>query len=272
MPDAGLEPLPALLAPDEPHPLEVVNPDGGSDVLIVCEHAGRRIPRALGSLGLGEADLARHIAWDIGARDVAVALSERLDAALFMQRYSRLVCDCNRRPDVPAFAPEASEATAIPGNVGLSPAERERRARAIFHPFHEAVAAALDARRAAGRHAVLVTVHSFTPVFLGVARPWELGVLYNRDRALSPAIVDWLRANSSLCLGVNQPYSVGDDTDYAIPVHGERRGLPCVEFEIRNDLIDGPASAGAWADLLARAVTEVLGDGAGGALARRGTV
>lgn len=249
--------VPPLLAPDEPHPLEVVNPDGGSDVLLICEHAGRRIPRALGDLGLEEADLGRHIAWDIGAREVAVALSERMDAALFMQRYSRLVCDCNRRPDVAAFAPETSEATVIPGNRDLAPAERERRAAAIFHPFHAGVTAALDARRDAGRRTLLVTVHSFTPVFLGVARPWELGVLFNRDNELAPGVAEWMRANAGLCLGVNQPYSVGDETDYAIPVHGERRGLPCVEFEIRNDLIDGPEAAARWADLLARAVTEV---------------
>jgi predicted N-formylglutamate amidohydrolase len=245
-----------LLAPDEPHPLEVLREGADSDFLLICEHAGRRIPRALGTLGLGEADLGRHIAWDIGARDVAVALSDRLGAPLHMQRYSRLVCDCNRRPDVPSFAPEVSEATAIPGNVGLDAAERDRRAQAIFHPFHAAVAAELDRRHAAGRRTLLATVHSFTPVFHGVSRPWEVGVLFNRDRSLAPAIAEWLQANTPLCVGVNQPYSIGDDTDYAIPVHGERRGLPCVEFEIRNDLIDGPEAAARWAGLLARALTE----------------
>lgn len=254
-PDAALTEV-ALLAPDEPPPVEAVNPEGAGEVFLICEHAGRRIPRALGALGLGEPDLSRHIAWDIGAREVSVALSERLDAALWMQRYSRLVCDCNRRPDVAAFAPEVSEATAIPGNAGLTAAERARRAAAVFHPFHDAVTAALDARREAGRPTVLVSIHSFTPVFLGVARPWEIGVLYNRDRALAPALVAWFRANSGLCLGVNEPYSVGDDTDYAIPVHGERRGLPCVEFEIRNDLIAGRVDE--WADLIARALRETI--------------
>jgi predicted N-formylglutamate amidohydrolase len=243
-----------LLAPDEPHPLEVLREGADSDFLLICEHAGRRIPRALGTLGLGEADLGRHIAWDIGARDVAVALSDRLGAPLHMQRYSRLVCDCNRRPDVPGFAPERSEATTIPGNLGLGPEERARRAEAIFHPFHGAVAAALDGRAAAGRRTFLVTVHSFTPVYLGVPRPWEIGVLYQRDRDFAPVVGDWLSANTGHRVGVNQPYSVGHDTDYAIPVHGEGRGLPCVEFEIRNDLIDGPPAALRWAGLLARAL------------------
>ena len=243
-----------LLSPDEPHPLETRNEEGRADIVLICEHAGRRIPRSLGTMGLSEEDRARHIAWDIGARAVALALSDRLDAPLFMQRYSRLVCDCNRRPDVPSFTPVLSEATAIPANVDLSDEARRARAEAIFHPFHDAVSAFLDARARAGRTTVLATIHSFTPVFLGRSRPWEIGVLYNRDRVLSPAVADWLKENTSYCVGVNEPYSVGDDTDYAIPVHGEKRGLPCVEFEIRNDLIADEAQAGPWAEVLARAL------------------
>lgn len=248
------EPVTPLLAPDEPEPLECLNVDGASPYVLICEHAGRRIPRSLGSMGLAERDLRRHIAWDIGAREVALKLSERLDAPLFMQRYSRLVCDCNRRPDVPAFTPEVSEATAIPANVGLSDAARRARAEAIFHPFHDAVSAFLDARKSAGQLTALVTIHSFTPIFLGRSRPWEIGVLSNRDRVFSRAAADWLQANTSYCVGINEPYSVGDDTDYAIPVHGERRGVPCVEFEIRNDLIKDAANAATWADVLSGAL------------------
>ena len=244
-----------LLAPDEPHPLEALRPEGRSDFVLICEHAGRRIPRALGTLGLAEEDRARHIAWDIGARAVAVALSGILDAPLFMQRYSRLVCDCNRRPDVAAFIPEISERTAIPGNIGLSEADRRSRAEAIFHPFHDAVTAFLDARARDGRRTILATVHSFTPVFLGRGRPWQVGILFNRDRLLAPAIAGWLKENTGLEVGVNEPYSVGDETDYAIPVHGEKRGLPCVEFEIRNDLIADDTQARPWAELLAKALT-----------------
>jgi predicted N-formylglutamate amidohydrolase len=242
-----------ILQPDEPDPLETRNEGGESDFVLICEHAGRLLPRALGTLGLGEEDLARHIAWDIGARDVAVALSDRLDAPLFMQRYSRLVCDCNRRPDVPSFVPELSEATRIEGNVGLGQTEREARARAIFWPFHNAVTAFLDQRQQENRRTAIATIHTFTPVFLGVKRPWEVGVLFNRDRALAPAIARWLKDNTDLVVGINEPYSVGDDTDYAIPVHGEKRGLPCVEFEIRNDLIT-KTNATEWAALLARAL------------------
>jgi predicted N-formylglutamate amidohydrolase len=243
-----------ILHPDEPHPLETRNEGGRSDFVLICEHAGRLMPRSLGTLGLGEEDLTRHIAWDIGAKAVAVALSELLNAPLFMQRYSRLVCDCNRRPDVASFTPEMSEDTRIEGNVALSEAERAARADAIFWPFHDAVTDFLDRRQAEGRAAAVVSIHSFTPVFLGVKRPWEIGVLYNRDRALAPAVARWLQENTDYTVGVNEPYSVGDDTDYAIPVHGEKRGLPCVEFEIRNDLIT-EQTAGEWAALLARALT-----------------
>lgn len=244
----------ALLAPDEPHPLETRNLDGTSDFVLICEHAGRAVPRALGDMGVPAAEWERHIAWDVGARAVAIELSDRLGAPLFMQRYSRLVCDCNRRPDVASYTPQISEATAIPANVGLSQADRDRRTAEIFWPFHDAVTAFLDRRQAAGRRTLLATIHSFTPVFLGKSRPWEIGVLFNRDRVLSPAIADWLKANTDHCVGVNEPYTVGDETDYAIPVHGEKRGSPCVEFEIRNDLIGDPANAPAWAALLQRAL------------------
>lgn len=243
-----------VLAPDEPDPLETVNLKGGSDFVLICEHAGRRVPRALGDMGLPQHEFDRHIAWDIGARSVSLGLAQRLDAPLFMQRYSRLVCDCNRRPDVPSFAPEISEKTTIPANVGLSAADRQARAEAIFHPFHDAVTAFLDKRKQAGRATLLATIHSFTPVFLGKSRPWEVGVLFNRDRILSPAVADWFKANTDYCVGINEPYSVGDETDYAIPVHGEKRGLPCVEFEIRHDLIADEEGAAIWAGLLARSL------------------
>lgn len=248
-----------ILGEDEPHPLEVHNADGRSDFFLICEHAGRLIPRAYGDMGLSDTDLQRHIAWDIGARQVALHLSAMLDAPLFMQRYSRLVCDCNRRPDVRDFAPPRSEDTVIPANADVGDAERKARADAIFWPFHDAVAAALDRRAEEGRRTLLVSIHSFTPVFRGVERPWEIGVLFNRDRTFAPAIGKWLEENTGYCVGINEPYSVGDETDYAIPVHGEKRGLPCVEFEIRNDLIRTPENAAKWAKTVADAI-QATGD------------
>lgn len=242
-----------LLQDDEPPPLEIHNGGALSDFLLICEHAGRRLPRGAGTLGLSERELEQHIAWDIGARDVATRLSDRLTAPLYMQRYSRLFCDCNRKPGVASFTPEVSEATVIPGNKDLSDAERQARADAVFWPFHQTVTRELDWRRQQKQRTLLVTIHSFTPVFLGRARPWEMGIMFRRDRHFAPPIANWLKANTSHTVGINEPYQVSED-DYAIPVHGEGRELPCVEFEIRNDLIPDARAAGQWAELLARAL------------------
>lgn len=242
-----------FLQPDEPPPLEVHNGDAASDYFLICEHAGRLLPHKAGSLGLADTELTRHIAWDIGARDVAMALADLLSAPLYMQRYSRLFCDCNRKTDVPSFAPEVSEATTIPGNQGLSHAERQMRAEAVFWPFHNAVSRELDRRRDRQQRTLLVTIHSFTPVFLGRSRPWEMGVMFRADRDFAPPIAQWLKENSGFTVGVNEPYKVSDD-DYSIPVHGEGRSLPCVEFEIRNDLIPDQLAAVKWAELLSKAL------------------
>jgi predicted N-formylglutamate amidohydrolase len=240
-----------LLEVDEPSPVVVTREHAASRFVVVCEHAGRVIPRSLGDLGLPERERSRHIAWDIGALALAQALAERLDAILFSQVYSRLVCDCNRQPSARDFIPEISEMTGIPGNIGLDAAARTARERALFRPFHDRIAAEMDRRMAAGERPILVTVHSFTPIFKGVSRPWQAAVLYNRDRVFAPRIAELLRADPTLRVGVNEPYFMSDETDYTVPVHGERRGLPCVEFEVRNDLLSTAEEAALWADRLA---------------------
>lgn len=245
---------PSLLTADEPSPVTVTG-SGASRLVVVCEHAGNRIPAALGTLGLDAAERRRHIAWDIGARALATGVAASLDAVLIAQTYSRLVCDCNRRPQAPDFIPEICETTVVPGNRGLSAADRAAREAAVFRPFHDRVAAELDRRAGA----VLVTVHSFTPVYKGVARPWEIGVLFNRDRVLSPRVAAVLQGRGDLVVGINQPYFVSDETDYTVPVHGEARGLPCVELEIRNDLLGDPAGVARWTEIVSAAVRAASG-------------
>jgi predicted N-formylglutamate amidohydrolase len=242
----------ALLEPDEPDPVMMENESGDSVFFLTCEHAGRAFPRRLGTLGLPEAETLRHIAWDIGIAAVGRELSRLLNAAVILQTYSRLVIDCNRDPKVPSSIPEISEDTEIPGNCGLAEAERAARADAIFRPYHETIAAALDHRAAAGRASALVALHSFTPVFKGLSRPWHVAVLFNRDPRLAHALAEPLRAEGDLVVGENEPYQVSDLTDYTVPVHGERRGLPHVEIEIRQDLITDPAGQRDWAERLAR--------------------
>jgi len=241
-----------LLAPDDPPPIRVLRPDGRSDFVLTADHAGRAIPKRLGMLGLPESELARHIAWDIGIAGVTERLSEALDAAAVLQNYSRLVIDSNRQPGLDSSIPTISELTPIPGNESLSSAEREARRREIFQPYHDRIEQLLEARRASGRRTLLIAMHSFTPVFKGVSRIIEIGVLYNRDARLPHIILDLLRHERDLIVGDNEPYAVGDLSDYTVPVHGEQRGLPHVEIEILQDLIADAAGQARWAALLAR--------------------
>ncbi|AHJ63682.1 putative cytosolic protein [Granulibacter bethesdensis] len=239
-----------LQAPEDEAPVMVLRPEAETDILLVVDHAGRAIPRQLGLLGLAPAELDRHIAWDIGIAGVSEALSQHLDATCIMQRYSRLVIDCNRPLHVPSAIPEISENTRIPGNAGLDEAEREARRGEIYAPYHARIAAELDRR--AGRNTVLVAMHSFTPVYKGEVREMQAGVLYNRHTALPHIMLDLLRAENGLVVGDNAPYSVSDETDYTIPFHAERRGLAYLEMEIRQDLIADAAGQAEWAERMAR--------------------
>jgi predicted N-formylglutamate amidohydrolase len=248
-----------LLDPDEPDPVALDNETGSSIFFLTCDHAGRAFPRRLGRLGLPESETLRHIAWDIGIGAVGQRLSRLLDAAVVLQTYSRLVIDCNRDPDVPSSIPEISETTEIPGNRGLGEEARAARVEAIFRPYHNRIAAALDRRAAETRESVLVALHSFTPVFKGVSRPWQVAVLFNRDRRLAHSLAELLRAEGNLFVGENEPYAVSDLTDYTVPVHGEQRGLLHVEIEIRQDLIADSAGQKEWAERLARLLPAAYG-------------
>ena len=248
-----------LLAADEPAPVVELRPDSASPFFLVCDHAGRRIPRALGDLGVAAADLTRHIAWDIGIEGVARRLSDKLDAHLIMQIYSRLVIDCNRPPRSPTSIAPSSDGTAIPGNEEVPLDQAAMRVREIFAPYHQRIEQGLDARRNAGTPTWLISLHSFTPIYAGIPRPWQAGVLYNRVGTMAHALRDLLAAPGDLVVGDNEPYSVTDDTDYTIPVHGERRGLAHVAIEIRQDLIGDETGQEYWAARLAQTLPQAAG-------------
>ena len=250
-----------LLEPDEPPAFRVENPDGQSPYFLTCDHASARIPRRLGSLGVAPEDLQRHIAWDIGAAGVAVKLADALDAFAILSGYSRLVIDCNRQPGIPESIVRKSEATRIPGNEVVTVEEATARERELFHPYHNRIRTELDARRAQQRHTILISVHSFTPTFHGVPRPWHAGLLYNRDARLATELLPRLRTEHRLVIGDNEPYAVGDNTDYTIPVHGEQRGLLHVGIELRQDLVATAAGQSEWAERLARALVSISGSG-----------
>jgi predicted N-formylglutamate amidohydrolase len=246
-----------LLGSEDVPPVHEDNAAGRSPFLLTCDHYGRTIPRALRDLGLSAGELTRHIAWDPGIAGVADALSKDLDAHLIAQRYSRLVIDCNRPPDAPSSIPRISEATVISGNEGLAPGAAEARRKAIFDPYHRRIAEVIDRRLRESIPTVLVSLHSFTPVYAGIARPWHIGTLYHRDTKLPPLLLKLLRAEADLVVGDNEPYAVSDETDYTIPVHGEARGLMNSGIEIRQDLIADPPGQGQWADRLARVFGEI---------------
>jgi predicted N-formylglutamate amidohydrolase len=246
-----------LLGPEDVPPVQEYNAAGRSPFLLTCDHYGRLIPKVLGNLGLKESELTRHIAWDIGIAGVAETLSRQLDAHLIVQRYSRLVIDCNRPPHVASSIPVISDATTIPLNEGLSGEAAALRRREIFDPYHRRIDAIIDRRLHDRRPTVLIALHSFTPVYAGIARPWHIGTLYHRDTRLPPLVLKLLRSEADLLVGDNEPYAVSDETDYTIPVHGEARGLINSGIEIRQDLISDQAGQQLWAERLARIFGEI---------------
>ncbi len=249
-----------LLGSGDAAPVVETNPQGRSPFLLTSDHFGRAIPERLGDLGLPESELTRHIAWDIGIAGVARALSERLDAHLIAQAYSRLIIDCNRPFSSPSSIPLISEATTIPGNEGLTREAIEGRRREVFEPYHRRITEVIDHRLSQGIPTVLVSLHSFTPVYAGIKRPWHVGTLYQSDTRLPPLLLKGLRAHSDLVVGDNEPYAVSNETDYTIPVHGEARGLMNTGIEIRQDLISDQSGERQWAERLAAIFDQIEAD------------
>jgi predicted N-formylglutamate amidohydrolase len=241
-----------LLTREDPPAFTAAGENGASPFLIVADHAGKQMPRRLGQLGLANAECERHIAWDVGAGALACLMGEALDAVVIRQTYSRLVIDCNRRPSTDTSIVTVSELTTVPGNLGLTEHDKRARLEEVFKPYHDRIGHELDRRRQAARPTALIAVHSFTPVFKAVARRWHAGVLYNRDARLAHALLELLNREEGLIVGDNEPYSVSDESDYTIPIHGEKRGLHHVALEIRQDLIAEEAGQRRWAALLAR--------------------
>lgn len=240
-----------LLHGGDVSPVEIVDGASQSPLVLVCEHAGRAIPAALGDLGVSPDDLQRHIAYDIGAEGLARKMAERLGAPLVLQRYSRLVIDCNRPVGSPGSVPEMSDGTVVPANLDLSAAERAARAREIFVPFHDAVTRLIAERKPRA----VFAIHSFTPVMQGVVRPWALGFLFRHDKATSAALAQTIgKAHPGLTIGLNEPYTIDDENDWFVPEHGERTGIPHSLIEVRNDLIADDAGMARISDILADAI------------------
>jgi len=238
--------------------VNIINPQGQGGWLLVCEHASRRIPDALGGLGLSSAAGGSHAAWDIGALDVAYGLSDALDAPLVAGDISRLVYDCNRPITAPDCVPARSEVYDIPGNTRLDDAGRQQRYDQVHTPFHDAVTKVRTSWKPTQAAPVLVTIHSFTPVYNGATRAVELGFLYHTQPAAAQALLAVEQARGRYASSLNEPYAATDGVTYTLEKHGEAQALPAVMIEIRNDLIDTPEKAQAMAGHLAESLTRAF--------------
>lgn len=249
--------------PATPSAVRVTNPEGASPFIIICDHASNHVPAPFGTLGLPVGDLERHIAWDPGALPVATVLAEALDAPLVASCVSRLVIDCNRPLDAPDLIAETSETTVVPGNAGLSSAERRARVAISWEPFHRAIDDLVSARLAAGRAVMLVSVHSFNPVYRGTARPWHIGIVHDEDVSIAGPLLAALRRQPGLTVGDNEPYSPADRVYFTLEKHGRSRGLPCAMIEIRNDEIADASAQAIWAGRLVENLADLGSEGYG---------
>lgn len=249
-----------LLGADEPGAFELINDRAAARVLLVCDHASRRIPASLNNLGLDELALRRHIACDIGAGDVTRRLSRMLDAPALLASYSRLVIDCNRHLDDPTCILAVSDGEFVPGNHDLSTEQKLARARSIFYPYHEGVDHRLRRFVDDGKIPALIAIHSFTPIFNRTSRPWQIGVLWDTDPRIPVPLMEKLRQVPGLVVGDNEPYSGRAPADYTIDHHAEPGGFPHVSIEIRQDLINTPEGADRWSNILGRALQEILAE------------
>jgi len=254
-PDRTSQPL---LRPHETPPYEIINADSSNDMLLVCDHASRKVPESLHDLGLPTFEFDRHIAYDIGTEKVTRNLSRALDCTAVLARFSRLVLDVNRPPGHPESIPEVSDGTEVPANLGLSEAEKDQRVESLHDPYHDAIGHALAHIWNRGRPPALFSVHSFTPLFGGTIRPWDVGVLWKHDPRLAVPLMEKLRAHG-LNVGDNEPYS-GLDLAYTIDVHGGAAGLANCVIEINQDQVFTEAGIERWSAILIESLGEIISD------------
>lgn len=221
-----------------------------SPFLLVGDHAGSAIPARLNRLGLSSKDRSRHIALDLGVRELGLALGKRLNAPFLWQHFSRLICDCNRNPEDPEWAAQISDGTTVPGNFRLDEQDKRARRQSIFDPYHAAIASAISRRKAAGQPTIFVSLHSFTFSMAGQQRPWDIGILHDsHEDGFALSVLSLLRAKESYCIGDNEPYDM-DETDYTAPRHAFPLKLSYIEIEVRQDILSNSAGIEKMAYLL----------------------
>lgn len=239
-------------------PFRILNSRGPSSLVFICDHASNRVPEEFGDIGLTEAELQRHIAWDIGAAAVTEILSKYFDAPALLSEVSRLVIDCNRGLGDPGLTPAVSDGTIIPANQDLNERERRRRWKAYHQPYHDAIEKVIAAKLADGQTPIVASIHSMTPVMKGFARPWQIAMCSAADRRLSDPVLAALRRHDGINVGDNEPYTLDSAEDYSVPFHAMRRNLQHLQVEFRQDEIDTSDGQRRWAEIFGACVERAL--------------
>ena len=243
-----------LLSPTDPDPVERVNWESDSEILLVCEHAGQAIPSKLGDLGVDQDAVNSHRGWDINAEKLALEIAGTINAPLVIQRYSRLVIDCNRPPESPESTPLSSDGVCITGNADISTTDKNARIEEIFKPFDAAIVEGLGL----SKRTCVFSIHSFTPVFGGERRLWQAGFITRNSTATAQYLMDSVvELKPELIVELNQPYQISDETDWLIPVYAEPRGLAHCLIEVRNDQISTRNDIAFWANALSAGMLEI---------------
>lgn len=258
-PDDQLSQDRSILGPDDPEPFEIYNAGGNAHALVIADHASNHVPASLDNLGLDQEDLNKHYAMDIGTGALSRRLADRLDSRCYLAAYSRLVVDLNRHEDHSTLITEEGEGKPIPGNQGLSHGDRTRRMQAIYHPYHQKLDNLITGYLANDIVPVLISIHSFTPLFFNARRPWEIGVLWAQDDKIARHVYDDFNARG-YCVGDNQPYDMRMLSGSTVSRHGDERRLPNVLIEVRNDLLETEEMIERWAEMLAECLEPVIKD------------
>lgn len=236
------------------------NDHGTAPVLLVADHASPFFPASMNQLGLADWVLEEHVAWDIGVDGLVRFLADELDAQAVLAGFSRLLIDPNRRLDDPGAIPEISDGIAIPGNLGLDEGQRAMRVHSFYKPYHDAIDQRLDQFRQRAIVPAVIAVHTCSPVFDRVVRPWHIGIMWDKDPRIPRHLLAYFEDHPEVCFGDNEPYSGRHPHDFTIDHHAEAAGLPHAGFEVRQDLVREADGARKWAGILARALKGILAD------------
>ena len=249
-----------LIGPGDPPPFMTYNDNGSARVLLVADHASPFFPAGMNQLGLADWVLERHVAWDIGSDTLTRFLADRLDAPAVLAGFSRLIVDPNRKLGDPSAFSELSDGIAIPGNIGLDETQKALRVQSFFKPYHDAIANKLDAFSQRNIVPAMISIHTCTPVFDRIVRPWHIGILWDKDPRIPQLLIDHFDRMDEICIGDNEPYSGRHPNDFTIDHHAEPAGLPHLGIEVRQDLVSDSDGARKWAGILADGLDHILAD------------